>query len=321
MVNRSISSFQVEFCSLGGVDLPLPDLNTEHPFVLSVFTAWIRSTINTYKFDGIRIDTFRHVGKPFWKEYIRSAGVYSLGEVYEGNTSYVGSYQTVADGVLHYPLYFVLKRVFTDDVQSRQTMNTLENQVKQNELHLNDSTLCGVFLDNHDLDRFLNHTQNRTRIENALVYLMLSDGIPIVYMGTEQNFTGNPLVANGAADPWNREALWRSGYDRSNWIYNYLAKLNRVRSSLQTIPHGPTFFHSHQQTIFVDETTYVYKKGPLIVVVSNDPLTTAKYIHLPSVTTFGERRDLLSDKLVKMNRFNLFRIHSWRPIVLCCFTI
>ena len=43
-------------------------------------------------------------------------------------------------------------------------------------------------------------------------------------------FSGNPSVVNGANDPWNRDPLWRSSYDRSNWIFQYVSKLNGIRS-------------------------------------------------------------------------------------------
>ena len=57
---------------------------------------------------------------------------------------------------------------------------------------------------------------------------MLVMEFPIVYMGTEQNFTGNPNVINGATDPWNREPLWRSNYNRNNWIYKYCKNLIKL---------------------------------------------------------------------------------------------
>jgi alpha-amylase len=181
---------KVEFCSVGDSQVPLPDLNTENEFVASTFYTWIRDIVAKYDFDGIRIDTFRHVQKPFWTNYTRSSGVYSVGEVATSETDYVGSYTYYANGVLHYPLYFALNVTFRDDPQWRQSMRVLEQQVQENGKYFKDTTLCGVFLDNHDRVRFLNYTQNPTRIQNALVYLLFSDGIPMLYYGTEQNFTG-----------------------------------------------------------------------------------------------------------------------------------
>ena len=120
---------KVEFCSVGSPQLPLPDLNTEDDFVQSTFNAWIRDIVAKYQFDGIRIDTFRHVQKSFWTSYVRASGVYSVGEVATSQTDYVGDYTHYADGTVHYPLYFVLNVTFRDDPTYRQSMRVLENQV------------------------------------------------------------------------------------------------------------------------------------------------------------------------------------------------
>ncbi|CAF0990735.1 unnamed protein product [Didymodactylos carnosus] len=188
-VNGTARYSQVEFCTVGDINVPLPDLNTEHEFVVSTLSQWIRNIINEYEFDGIRIDTFRHVRKPFWTDYVSAAGVYSVGEVATSDTAYVGDYQRYADGVLHYPLYFVLNEVFRDE--NRKSIREIDKQVQLNEEYFIDTTLCGLFLDNHDQARFMNHTKNMILIQNALTYLMFSDGIPIFYYGTEQEYHGD----------------------------------------------------------------------------------------------------------------------------------
>ena len=48
---------QVEFCRLAG----LPDLDQENSYVANTLTAWIQNTVETYGFDGIRIDTVPEV--------------------------------------------------------------------------------------------------------------------------------------------------------------------------------------------------------------------------------------------------------------------
>jgi len=37
---------------------------------------WIKNLVQTYNFDGIRIDTIPEVPKDFWKEFAQSAGVF-----------------------------------------------------------------------------------------------------------------------------------------------------------------------------------------------------------------------------------------------------
>jgi hypothetical protein len=50
----------------------------------------------------------------------------------------------------------------------------------------------------------------------------MTDGIPIVYYGLEQAFTGG-------ADPANREALWPSGYPNTTAV-EMITKLNKLRN-------------------------------------------------------------------------------------------
>jgi alpha-amylase len=53
---------------------------------------WIQSVVLKYGFDGIRIDTVPEVPKSFWKEFGLSANVFQMGEVFNGNPTYVGDY-------------------------------------------------------------------------------------------------------------------------------------------------------------------------------------------------------------------------------------
>lgn len=71
----------VEQCWLGDVNFPLPDLNTEDPTIVQTMNDWIGKTVQTYGVDGLRIDTAKHIRKDFWPDFVKSAGVYSVGEV------------------------------------------------------------------------------------------------------------------------------------------------------------------------------------------------------------------------------------------------
>lgn len=52
--------------------------------------------------------------------------------------------------------------------------------------------------------------------------MFFSDGIPIVYAGQEQHYSGG-------ADPANREAVWLSGYSTSATLYSWIASTNKIR--------------------------------------------------------------------------------------------
>ena len=49
----------------------------------------------------------------FWSDYANAAGVFQIGEVFNGGVSYVAQYQGALNATLNYPLYFTLSSVRT----------------------------------------------------------------------------------------------------------------------------------------------------------------------------------------------------------------
>lgn len=129
----------------------MPDLKQENQYVHDTLVSWIKNLIQKYNFDGARIDTIPEVPKNFWRDFAAAAGVYTVGEVFDGRISYVSDYQNYIDATLNYPLYFQLKNVFLYS----NGMNTLESFYKSMS-PFKDQSVLGVFADNHDNARFLN---------------------------------------------------------------------------------------------------------------------------------------------------------------------
>ena len=148
----------------------LPDLDPSNTFVRSTLKKWIHDTVSTYGFDGIRIDTVEEVPKDFWAEYTQSAGVYSMGEVFNGDPKYVSGYQGPVEATLNYPMYFKLKNAFQD----QQTMRNIHDGVTQNSI-FRDVSILGNFLDNHDNDRFLSQNKDWNLLKNALAYVIFAE--------------------------------------------------------------------------------------------------------------------------------------------------
>lgn len=87
----------------------------------------------------------------------------------------------------------------------------------------------------------------------------MTDGIPIVYYGQEQGMHGN-------SDPYNREALWPSGYPNTTTV-QLISKLNRLRQWMIEIDSK----YLTQRTSILSTTTtdIVVQKGFVISVVTN----------------------------------------------------
>ena len=82
----------VEQCWLGDDNVALADVDTENPWIVKMFNNWIRSLVKDYRIDGLRIDTVKHVRKDFWPAFAASSGVYTVGEVLDGDTAYTADY-------------------------------------------------------------------------------------------------------------------------------------------------------------------------------------------------------------------------------------
>jgi alpha-amylase len=82
----------VEQCWLGDEHLPLADLNTEDPSIVSTMNNWIEGLVKSYGIDGLRIDTAKHIRKDFWPAFAKAAGVFTMGEVLIGDVGYAAPY-------------------------------------------------------------------------------------------------------------------------------------------------------------------------------------------------------------------------------------
>lgn len=94
----------VENCWLGDSTVALVDVNTTKDWVVEKMKSWIKSLVSTYKIDGIRIDTAKHLDKAFLTNFSEASGVFATGEVYHGDIAYTCPYQGYVDGLLDYPM-------------------------------------------------------------------------------------------------------------------------------------------------------------------------------------------------------------------------
>ncbi|KAJ5466958.1 hypothetical protein N7475_004710 [Penicillium sp. IBT 31633x] len=249
-----------EGCWLGDDSVSLPDLNTESEEVQKIWYDWIGTLVSDYSIDGLRIDTVKHVPKDFWPAFNAAAGVYCVGEVFDGDVDFTCPYQEVMDGVLNYPIYYPLLNAFKSTSGDMAGLYNAINTVKS---ACKDTTLLGTFLENHDNDRFASFTDDISLAKNAAAFTIMADGIPIVYAGQEQHYSGGE-------DPANREALWLSGYNTDSELYKLIASANGVRN---VAVKGTNYTIYQNYPIYKDESTLAMRKGfagsQTITVLSN----------------------------------------------------
>ncbi len=90
----------------------------------------------------------------------------------------------------------------------------------------------------------------------CVLYCSVMQGIPIIYYGTEQGFTGS-------GDPYNRESLWPH-YDTSKSLYTIISKMAKFRNS-----RGSSLYNAPQIERYVDDQFFAFSRYNVFVATSN----------------------------------------------------
>ncbi|KAL5342772.1 glycoside hydrolase superfamily [Aspergillus crustosus] len=263
------NQWQVENCYLGSDIVSLTDVNTQSSEVRGIWYDWIGEIVANYSVDGLRIDTAKHVEKDFWPGYVDAAGVYGVGEIFHGDPAYTCPYQEYMDGVTNYPVYYPLLEAFRS---SSGNMGTLYSMINTVAASCRDPTLLGNFIENHDNPRFPSYTQDLSQAKNVLAFIFLSDGIPIVYAGQEQHYTGT-------GDPYNREPVWWAGYNKQAELYTFIATTNRIRKVAVSRDGG--YLTARNIPFYSDTNHIAMRKGSggsqVLTLLSNFGASTGSY--------------------------------------------
>jgi len=210
--NRGNTTFEGESSEMGDF-VGLDDLMTEHPRVVQGMIEIYGSWIDRYGVDGFRIDTARHVNPEFWQAFVpamlqRAAArgiphFHIFGEVSTPgiDVALLARYTRVAK------LPAVLDFAFANAVRDTVAGNAGTDKLAR--LFADDSLYEGgertalqlpTFVSNHDGGRFGFHVRaarpqasddevlKRVLLAHAMLFTLR--GVPVVYYGDEQGFTG-----------------------------------------------------------------------------------------------------------------------------------
>ena len=238
------NQWQVENCRL----CDLPDLKQENEWVTEKLVEWIHDLVEKYDLDGIRIDTIMEVPKWFWDKFRESAGVFQIGEAFNGDIGYVADYQKHLDSVFNYPLYYSIESGFCGD------LTNIEGYWFNNRPKYPAPEYTATFVENHDNPRFLNRCKDKNKFTNAAVFALLWEGIPVFYYGGEQYYAGG-------ADPENREPLW-DNYNTKSDLYRILGIVHALRKKV-AIWNLPIVQR------YSDNNFYAFSRGDILACFTN----------------------------------------------------
>jgi glycosidase len=274
--NRGDTTFTGESARYGDF-AGLDDLMTEDPRVVAGFISIYGSWIDRFGVDGFRIDTARHVNPEFWQQFVpamqsRAAarGIPNFpifGEVYSEavDPGYTAQF-TRRD---KYPevLDFSFQAAARGMLSGKTGTDVFAKLIDGDVLYEGgDATALRLptFLGNHDMGRMghmldeawpkASEAERLQRLTLAHVLLLSARGVPTIYSGDEQGFTGHGGDQDSREDMFaSKVATYNDNrligtttttatehFGTDNPIFQAIAKLSQIRRDHPQLRHGRT---------------------------------------------------------------------------------
>ncbi len=278
---------------LGGLD----DLAQENPECWAALMSayWEPKTGGgwfSYGFAGSRVDAVVEIPPEYLTLYEKHTGKPAFGEAFTGSVDENSAIQQYIWGILDFPLYFQMNKVFCKS----ESWSSIKYVLDQDEKYKNVHRLF-TFIDNHDRARFLaNAGGDRAKLRMALAFLYAARGIPVVYYGTEQNMTGDLRYSEATLNTSNRQVM--TSFDEGGATYAYIQRLNELRQE-----YADVFVDGIQRELYFHSNDPVYAfcrrsevAGDVAVCIfNNSPVAQCRTISLE--TTGIKAGTLLTDLL------------------------
>ncbi len=244
----------------------LPDMNMADPDVQRYYIQHALWWIQTASLDGIRQDTWPYsdqTGMRNWAAALRREypGLFILGEIWVNDPVTLSWFfsdsprlENALRSVTDFPLSTALKSL----MKGQMSLRAFHDRLGQDYIFKDPNSLL-IFLDNHDLGRFISEEITPDTYLNALTILYSIRGIPMLYYGDE---IGLP----GAADPDNRrefpggfsqadhDAFTDVGRrDSENRIYHHILKLHSLRQDFPALFATPMTHWMAGDSVYVVE--------------------------------------------------------------------
>jgi glycosidase len=200
--------------------------------------------------DGIRVDAVKHMPlgwqKSFMDEVYNHRQVFTFGEWFLGENEVDPLNHKFANesgmSLLDFQYGQKLRQVLRNGTDDWYGFDSMIQGTASDYYTVNDQV---TFIDNHDMDRFMEDGGDSRTVDMALAVLLTSRGVPTIYYGTEQYMTGN-------GDPNNRKKM--SSFNTTTRAYKVIQKLTSLRQQNIALSYGDT------EERWINSDVYIYER-------------------------------------------------------------
>ncbi|PSC67013.1 alpha-1,3-glucan synthase Ags3, partial [Micractinium conductrix] len=239
------------------------NLNHSVPFVRTQLEEWTQWIVAQFSAHLLRLDAAGNIHPDFFPWYANTTDLVAWLEV-GADVALVQQYEQVRDGAEYSyqgwsmaaamnACFGLLPESFQPDIGCER-LAALRKELWDMKV---DTHNLGMWVENHDTDRFLTLRDNLPAYRNALAHVLLSESIPIIYYGAEQSMAGS--LSNNT----NRSPLWETGFSTAGPMYRFIRTLAWYRWWM-------TLGWETFDVRFTDRRTFAFSRGnKLLVVLTN----------------------------------------------------
>jgi len=294
----------------------LPDLDQTDPLLAQYLiqnTLWWIESVNL---DGIRLDTYPYSEKTFltdWHKAIEKEypNFFIVGEIWINNVPNEAYYLKNAKNVdgfkgsLLSTTDFPLSEAITNALRERRGdgnsgFNAVYDVLSQDFMYASPGNNL-IFLDNHDIARFMHLTGNNiAKMKLGLTLLLTTRGIPQLYYGTELLMNGNgdhDKIRYDFPGGWKTDTLnaftEKGRTANQNEVFNFIKKLNLLRQNSKAIGEGKLVHFIPENNVYV----YFREFGTETLMIVLNGNAEAKKLDLARFSQFLKNKQKLNSAI------------------------
>jgi glycosidase len=265
----------------------LDDIDTDNLEVVQGMIDIFNNLVSEFKPDGFRVDTVKHVNMAFWQQFspaviahAKAQGIgnfFIFGEVYSADSDVLSSFTT--SGKLPSVLDFGFQNAVVQTLVTGQGTDRLKALfARDSQYHDTDSNANQLlnFIGNHDMGRFgfflnahspgMSEGEKTRRSQLAHALMFFARGIPVIYYGDEQGFSGDGGDHDARQDmmpskvsSFNDDKLLASikttadnNFDQSHPLYQAIQQYAAIYQAHHGLRYG------QQETFYADNKPGIY---------------------------------------------------------------